>query len=192
MKKKLFVIGGLCVFVLLISAIGIYTFNVAHVRDRIKYTFRGVDPEERIEEQTGKSFKTVYKSHFENVNNAILHLAQENSIIKSELNELGYSGIIFDKENAIIKGISTGLDTIPVSKSFLESLNMINEFMPSDFSFIKIDKQFVSYYGEGSTMIRYSINGDVPTFFYVEGDGVDDFKCVKLDDHWYYLWFWRR
>ncbi len=74
---------------------------------------------------------------------------------------------------------------IELNENQLNSLNQIANAFSTDFSFIEITENRITYGGEGSDMFVYSINGKTPKYFYFKGDNIN-FSVKELENNWYY------
>lgn len=74
---------------------------------------------------------------------------------------------------------------IELDENQLNSLNQIANAFSTDFSFIEITENRISYGGEGSDMFVYSKDGKKPKYFYFKGDKVD-FSVENLGNNWYF------
>lgn len=129
-------------------------------------------------------FEKENKEYFETVNNDILRLLDEENEFSVAYKSDGVCSIQIFIENKGIKDVHGYPGEMP--DDVFNSLNEIYGSFTSDFSYILVKDNFINYGGIGPTMYKYSINGDAPTFFFEEDDGMS-FDAYKLSEHWYYL-----
>ncbi len=75
---------------------------------------------------------------------------------------------------------------IYVPENIMQAFDHINEAFYSDFSFVEISPERISFGGLGSGMYVLSLNKKAPDYFYHKGDGMNE-KVYSLGDNWYYL-----
>lgn len=110
---------------------------------------------------------------FEAINDVLLSIETEKDItLFSVASEKGKNTEIYDFP-------------IELNENQLYSLNKISDAFTTDFSFIAITENRISYGGEGNDMFVYSIDGKRPKYFYHKGDKVD-FSVENLDNNWYF------
>lgn len=80
---------------------------------------------------------------------------------------------------------------VELNENQLYSLNQISNAFSTDFSFIKITENRITYGGNGTDMFVYSKDGKKPEYFYYKGDKIR-FSVQKLGDNWYYCDAWIR
>ena len=118
-----------------------------------------------------------YKSDFEVINEAVLALVPEG--------ESDSIMVVKNEQYEVISLFTNGED-IKLTDSQLVAINRIDELYKTDFSFIDVTPDRISYGGLGNQMYVYSFNGDAPSYFYSETNG-DKFKTYSLQDGWFYL-----
>ena len=68
----------------------------------------------------------------------------------------------------------------------LQAFDHINDAFYSDFSFIDITPERISFGGLGSGMYVFSLDKKAPDYFYHKGDDMSE-DVYSLGDNWYYL-----
>lgn len=110
---------------------------------------------------------------FEAINNLLLS-------IETKKDRLVFSVITQNGKNTEIHNFPIELD-----ENQSNSLNQISNAFSTDFSFIEITENRITYGGEGNDMFIYSINGKAPKYFYFKGDNIN-FSVKNLGNSWYF------
>lgn len=93
--------------------------------------------------------------------------------------------IIWDRETQ--KFLSLYYDkNIYVPENIMQAFDHINDAFYSDFSFIDITPERISFGGLGSEMYVFSLDKKAPDYFYHKGDDMSE-DVYSLGDNWYYL-----
>lgn len=75
---------------------------------------------------------------------------------------------------------------IYVPENIMQAFDRINEAFYSDFSFIEITSERISFGGLGSGMYVLSLNKKTPDYFYHKGDDMNE-NVYSLGDNWFYM-----
>lgn len=116
------------------------------------------------------------KSDFEKINDTLIQFINDGKI--------GSYMIVKDK-NYQITNLYYNED-IELNDLQKEAINNINDLFSTDFSFIDVYPDRISYGGLGNEMYVYSRNGEIPDYFYSEDDG-EKFTTYVLGNDWYLL-----
>lgn len=110
---------------------------------------------------------------FEAINNVLLNIDPDND-------RLLFSVVSEDGKDTEIYNFP-----IELNENELHSLNRLSDTFKTDFSFIEITEERISYGGEGGDMLVYSIEGKTPKYFHYVGDRID-FSVKSLGHKWYF------
>lgn len=124
------------------------------------------------------------ESSFQNVNSIVLDLVETYDGDKGFSGKRGETIFTLEHKNDSIVGIKD------VNGEYLEEiigdLIKINDYMMNDFDFIVYTDNRISYEGDGNHMVIYSMNGEVPDYYFYKGDRTS-FTVYDLNNQWFLL-----
>ena len=134
-----------------------------------------------------KSKFALYKNSFEILNDYFIDYYNQ---LETEDKSIGFF-FEADEFSGLIDHFYGGCEdkAIYPDQDVLVAINNAKKFFIQSFNYISVTSNRISYGGDGSQMIVYSIDGKKPRYFFTEDEtDTPSFSTTNLGDDWYYLY----